>query len=200
METLTQWIIHYQYAGIFVLLLLGIVGLPIPDETLLVFTGYFVHKGKLEIIPTLLAAYAGSLCGITLSYALGRYVGLPFLRRFGKYFRVTPDKMDRFHAWFERVEKFGLVIGYYLPGIRHFTAFLAGNSRLNFLTFSFYASLGGIIWCSIYLSLGYFLGKQWPRVYPHIHANLMIISSVTLVMIILLVLLRPKSTKNGSEP
>ena len=139
MDTISDWIIHYHYMGIFFLLMLGIVGLPIPDETLLVFAGVLIHKGKLELAPTLAAAYSGSLCGITLSYGLGRFLGIPFVHRFGKYFRVTPEKMERFHAWFERVGKFGLMIGYYLPAIRHFTAFLAGNSRLNFFTFAFYA-------------------------------------------------------------
>ncbi|HKC10930.1 MAG TPA: DedA family protein, partial [Vicinamibacteria bacterium] len=67
-----QWIAHYGYVAIFSLLVLGIIGLPIPDETLLLFVGYLIYKGQLRAIPSLASAFLGSLCGITLSYAVGR--------------------------------------------------------------------------------------------------------------------------------
>ncbi len=66
-----QWIAQYGYLGIFSLLVLGIVGLPVPDETLLTLAGYLVYRGQLLLIPTVLAALLGSLCGITLSYSSG---------------------------------------------------------------------------------------------------------------------------------
>ena len=71
METLSQWVFHYGYAGIFFLLVLGIVGLPIPDETLLTFAGYLVFRNHLKLTPVYAAAFLGSICGITISYGLG---------------------------------------------------------------------------------------------------------------------------------
>ncbi len=68
-------IIDYGYPGLFVLLMLGIVGLPVPDETLLAFAGYLVFQGKLSPVPTLLASFLGSACGISLSYFLGASPG-----------------------------------------------------------------------------------------------------------------------------
>ena len=70
------WIGQYGYAAIFVLLVFGIVGLPVPDETLLTFTGYMVFKGRLALPLAFAAALAGSLSGITISFTLGRVFGL----------------------------------------------------------------------------------------------------------------------------
>src|SRR6516225_10416948 len=67
-----QWIAQHGYAGIFSLLVFGIVGLPVPDEWLLTFSGYLVYKRTLLFLPTFGAAFLGSACGITVSYLLGR--------------------------------------------------------------------------------------------------------------------------------
>ncbi len=64
-EHLLAIISRYGYAAIIVLLMLGIVGLPIPDEALLTLTGYLIFRGTLHTIPAYLAALLGSGCGIT---------------------------------------------------------------------------------------------------------------------------------------
>jgi len=88
-ETIGNLIAHYGYAAIFALLVLGIVGLPVPDETLLTFTGYLVFRGQLKPVPAFLAAMLGSGCGITISYLLGRVFGAPLIHRYGRYIHLT---------------------------------------------------------------------------------------------------------------
>ena len=75
MEFVQHWIGQYGYFGIFALLVLGIVGLPVPDETLLTLVGYLLYRGKLNLAPALAAVLLGSVCGITISYLLGRTTG-----------------------------------------------------------------------------------------------------------------------------
>ena len=70
------WITQYGYFAIFLLLVCGIVGLPVPDETLLTFAGYLVFKGNLSLPLAFAAALGGSLSGITISYTLGRTLGM----------------------------------------------------------------------------------------------------------------------------
>src|SRR5260370_29382653 len=82
METALQWVAHYGYVAIFSLLVLGIIGLPIPDETLLLFVGYLIYRGQLRPIPSLISAFLGSLCWITLSYAFGRTFGLHVVKTY----------------------------------------------------------------------------------------------------------------------
>src|SRR5437588_10087532 len=122
-QQVLAWITHYGYLAIFSLLMLGIVGLPVPDETLLTFTGYLVFRGNLSLPPAFLAAFAGSACGITLSYVLGRTFGLALIHRYGKYLRITEEHVNRAHAWFRHAGHWSLTFGYFIPGVRHFTAY-----------------------------------------------------------------------------
>src|SRR5215471_8430005 len=88
MESIPFWLAHYGYAGLAVLLTLGIIGLPIPDETLLAFAGHLIAKGKLALIPTIGTAFLGSVCGITISYALGRWTGHYFIEKSHRILRI----------------------------------------------------------------------------------------------------------------
>jgi membrane protein YqaA with SNARE-associated domain len=119
METISHWIAHYGYAGIFFLLLFGIIGLPVPDEWLLTFAGYLVFKNNLLLLPTYIAAALGSMCGITVSYGLGRSLGLFVIHHYGRLFRISPEQLDKVHAWFDRFGTWTLLIGYFIPGVRH---------------------------------------------------------------------------------
>ena len=87
-----RWITQYGYAGIFSLLIFGIVGLPVPDEWLLTFSGYLVFKHTLVFLPTFLAAFLGSATGITVSYMLGRVLDTYILVRYGWIFHLTPER------------------------------------------------------------------------------------------------------------
>ena len=102
-----------------------------PDETLLTFTGYLVYKGHLSLPLAFLSGFAGSVCGITISYILGRTFGLELIHRYGRYLRITEEHVEKAHAWFERVGHWGLTFGYFIPGVRHFTAYAAGMSDLE---------------------------------------------------------------------
>ena len=66
------WLTKYGSFALFLMLSLGILALPIPEETLMVIAGVLMHKGQLNIPLTVLFSYAGTICGITMSYALGR--------------------------------------------------------------------------------------------------------------------------------
>ena len=177
-----QWIATYGYPAIFVLLVFGIVGLPVPDETLLTFTGYLVFKGHLKLAPAFLSAFLGSSCGITLSYVLGRTFGIALIHRYGKYIHLTEARIARVHEWFERVGRFGLTIGYFIPGVRHFTAYAAGISALELPVFAIFAYSGAFIWASTFIALGYFLGDRWESTSAEIHRYVLIACGVTLAV------------------
>ena len=130
-EIALHWIRQYGYAGIFSLLTFGIVGLPVPDEWLLTFSGYLVFKRTLLFLPTFGAAFCGSACGITVSYALGRIFDTYVLVKYGSYIHVTPATLARVHSWFERRGRWTLLIGYFIPGVRHLTGYVAGASELS---------------------------------------------------------------------
>jgi membrane protein DedA with SNARE-associated domain len=169
MESLLAWLTQYGYAGLFGLLLLGILGLPVPDETLLVFCGYLIYKGRLNFLGTFVSGFAGSLCGITLSYYLGLRFGRTLIDRYGRYLHLNPNDVDKVSLWFQRIGYWLLTIGYFIPGVRHFTALVAGMSRLSFRTFAWFAYPGAAIWVALFLTLGQVFGERWENTSKTVH-------------------------------
>lgn len=161
METALQLIVDYGYLALFCLLMLGIIGAPFPDDWILVFSGYLVFAGCFKPIPTVAFAFLGSLCGITVSYGLGRFLGWSIIVKHGHRFRVTPERLHKVTSWYNRFGKWSLLFGYFISGFRHWTAFVAGVSKLRMPEFALFAYLGGFIWSVSLISAGYILGEQW---------------------------------------
>jgi membrane protein DedA with SNARE-associated domain len=176
MDSLLTWLSHYGYVGLFLLLLLGIVGLPVPDETLLVFSGYLISKGRLHPALTFVSGFCGSACGISISYLIGRAFGYRFVLRYGRYVHLSPKRIDDVNRWFHRMGHWLLTIGYYIPGGRHFTAFVAGMSNLDYRTFAAFAYPGAAIWVSSFLALGYFVGDKWEATFALVHRYMLFVS------------------------
>lgn len=172
-QQILAWITQYGYLAIFLLLVTGIVGLPVPDETMLTFTGYLIFKGHLSLPLAFATAFAGSICGMTISYTLGRIFGIALVHRYGKYVRITEAHINKAHAWFERVGHWGLTVGYFIPGVRHFTAYAAGMTELSPHNFALFAYSGGLLWISTFIGLGYFLGERWQAVQKNVDAYLL---------------------------
>ncbi|MGC8493828.1 MAG: DedA family protein [Syntrophobacteraceae bacterium] len=164
-----HWVSHYGYFGISFLLMLGIVGIPVPDETLLALTGFLVFKHKLEMAPALAAAFGGSIFGITFSYLIGRSGGYYLVHTYGHKVGITPEKLEHAHRWMERTGKWGLSIGYFVPGVRHLTALGAGAARMKYPIFALFAYTGAAVWSTTFILVGFYFGKEWTGSSASIH-------------------------------
>jgi len=158
---LTYLLSHFGYYGIILALIGGIIGLPLPDEILLTFIGYCVFQGNIAYIPSLLSAFLGTSGGISLSYLLGIKLGLPFLTRFGPRLHITEDRINKTRQLFTKLGPYLLFIGYFIPGIRHITAYLAGINGYSFKKFARYAYPGALLWSFTFITLGRSLGGNW---------------------------------------
>jgi membrane protein DedA with SNARE-associated domain len=157
-QHLLEWLVHYGAPVLFAAQVLGIFGLPIPDEFLLTLSGALVKKGDLSLVPVALAAIGGAGSGMTLSFVLGRTVGVIGLRR---VVHVHEESLKRAERLFERFGGWLLGFGYFIPGVRHVTAILAGSTQLDFRSFAKFAYPGAILWSTVFLCLGYYAGDEW---------------------------------------
>jgi len=194
-HTIIHWIAVHGYGVIFSAFALGIIGLPVPDELLLAYLGHLIYKGRLLPAPAFAAAFFGSITGMTFNYVLGRTFGLYLVVKFGRFVRLTPEKMSTVHDWFEHAGRWALLIGYFLPGVRHVSAVVAGTSKMKFREFSLFAYTGGLLWSSAFISLGYFLESQWERKTERIHSILEAGSLLVLVMLALYLAIKARRKK-----
>lgn len=170
--------------------MLGIVGLPVPDETLLTFSGYLVFKGQLHLPPTLLAAFLGSICGITLSYILGRTFGFYLIHKYGRYLHITEARLNRTHRWLEHAGAWSLTFGYFLPGVRHLTAYVAGTSEMQPVVFVLHAYGGALLWSASFVGIGFAMGDEWTRLSHSVHSYAWMATAIAAVCVGAFFLLR----------
>jgi len=189
-DFLNELLLHYGSFALLFLLALGIVALPIPEETLLVVSGILIYEGVFSVLPTLFAGYCGSIIGITGSYLIGYTGGVYIIKTYGGYVGITHAKMERVHGWFERYGKILLIVGYFIPGVRHFTGLVAGISSLEYHKFALYAYSGAVFWVSTFLGIGYFFGRVHRHVFEVIESHLELFLSTAILLILLTIVVR----------
>src|SRR5215831_8919713 len=167
-QTVIQWITNYGYFGMFFLLIFGIIGLPIPDEWLLVISGYLAFKNVLGLAPTLAIAAMGSASGLTVSYLLGRTSSDFVIRRYGRWLSIDDEKIRRVQQWFQNLGRWVLVVGPFIPGVRNLMGYVAGAAKLRVHVFMRFAYLGALISSTTFVTFGYFAGAHLPWGYSRL--------------------------------
>jgi membrane protein DedA with SNARE-associated domain len=177
-QRVLEWLAQYGLQGLFGLQVLGIVGLPVPDEILLTVAGTLARAGKLPLAGTVAAAIGGAATGITISYLAGRFVGLAAMRR---VLHIPDEVLRRAQHWFAHSGRWLLTFGYFIPGVRHVTAVAAGSSGLGYGHFAAYAYLGAAIWSSFFVGAGYLLGDRWRPAFEALRHNLRLVILVAVL-------------------
>lgn len=185
-DILTEWLLNYGSFAVFTLLALGIIALPVPEETLLLFTGFLIYQGTFSLASAAPAAFLGSVVGITVSYIIGCTGGLYVIKKYGPYVGITESKMLTAHGWFEHYGKWVLFIGYFIPGLRHFTGVFAGVSSLEYPQFCLFAYTGAFCWVATFLSIGYFFGDFHQAAFELIERNIEVVFSALILFFLLL--------------
>lgn len=165
-------IYHYRYAGLFGLLSLGMIGLPVPDEFLMTFSGFQTTVGHMALGKTLALASLGSFTGMNLSYWIGRKLGIPFLHKVVPYLHLNEKRIARAEHWFNKYGDRLIIIGYFFPGFRHFTAYFAGMSELSYGRYVVLSIIGALLWSTTFIALGRVLGVHWRIITALLHRYL----------------------------
>ncbi|MCD1259136.1 DedA family protein [Paenibacillus athensensis] len=125
--------------------------------------------GPFTFTKALMCVYAGTMTGMVVSYALGHRVGKPFLYRFGKWVKLTPSRLERAERWFHKYGLWTVFFGYFVPGLRHLTCYLSGMSGVKFYKYVLYAGTGALLWCTSFLVLGHFIGRNLESMLHMLH-------------------------------
>ncbi|MCM3570316.1 VTT domain-containing protein [Neobacillus mesonae] len=152
---------QHSYLILFLGIFLELMAFPISGELLMSYAGYFVYQGKMNYILALLTVFVSGGAGITITYWIGKAGGYKLIEKYGKYIHLGPERYKKVSAWFERSGSKLLIFAYFIPGVRHFTGYISGISRIPFRKFIFPAYTGAFLWGICFITLGKVLGPQW---------------------------------------
>ncbi len=174
-DTVADW----GYIGIFAMMFLESSFFPFPSEVAMIPAGYLASVGKMNLFAAIAAGVAGSLAGALFNYFLALKYGRGFLIKYGKYFFITEETIDKMERFFKDHGHISTFSGRLIPAVRQYISFPAGLSRMNLKEFSFYTSLGAGIWATILVLIGYFVGKNEQLIHQYTR-------EITIILILLL--------------
>ena len=148
------------YFGIFFLMFLESTVFPIPSEVVMIPAGYLAYKGEMNIYIVILLGILGSLGRALFNYFFALKFGRTFLLKYGKYFFVSHESIEKTEKFFKNHGHISTFSGRLIPGLRHYISLPAGLAKMNLFVFCLYTSLGAAIWVTILTVLGYYLGDN----------------------------------------
>ena len=154
MVFINQLIENYGYAAVFIILVLGLFSLPIPDEVMVLLVGYFTKIGLLHYNFSLLAVFSGSLIGMLISYGLGKRIGYPLLDWLCKWLGLSQKRRKKTGYWIHKYGASAILVSYFIPGIRHVVGIFCGISHMPIKTYTLFVGASALLWSLLFLTLG----------------------------------------------
>src|SRR5215208_3484820 len=183
MDSILHLISQYGYLIIFLGVMAESMGVPLPGETILISARIVAQRGSLDLGDAILLGILGAVVGDQIGYWIGREGGRPFILRYGRYVFITPQRLARAEAFFQRHGGKAVFLARFFSGLRVFGALVAGISRMRWGTFLFYNALGGAVWVTGVVLLGYFLGSSLGLVERWLGRATLVLASVLAVVV-----------------
>src|SRR6185369_15209105 len=93
---------HWGYTGLFLAIVLGNMGLPVPEETVLALAGYAASRGVLHLPTVLVVGVVSAVVGDNIGYWLGRRYGRAAIERYGRRAFITPERLQKISEFMVR--------------------------------------------------------------------------------------------------
>ncbi len=152
------------YLGVFFLMVMESMVVPIPSELVLPFAGFLISRGDFTFTSVMIASSLGSIVGSLISYYMGKYGGNAFVIKYGKYVLLDVEDLNKAERWFEKRGQYTIFISRFIPVVRHLISIPAGIGKMDLKRFTLYTIVGASMWNFILVYAGYLLGEHWARI------------------------------------
>ncbi len=174
----------YGYLGMFLGMVLEAVIIIIPSEAILATGGILAGKGIFSLMGAFLTGLLGSVFCAIVIYFMGYFGGKPFIKKYGKYFFMKEEDLNKSDSWFQKYGLIAALIGRNFPIIRTLISLPIGIMRLSFPKFLIYTIIGSIPWTFAFVYFGYALGNNWIIISSYISKLKTPIKILILILII----------------
>lgn len=151
----------YGYFGMFIGMVLEAIIIAIPSEFILATGGILASKGIFTFIGAFITGLLGSVFCAIIIYFMGYFGGKPFVKKYGKYFFMKEEDIEKSDSWFNKYGMISALIGRNFPIVRTLISLPIGIMRLSFIKFIIYTTIGSIPWTLLFVYVGFKLGENW---------------------------------------
>lgn len=175
--------------GLLALLILCGVGLPMPEDIILIGAGLVAAGTGHSWLTTSVLMYLGVLAGDSLIFAIGRrfgarLLGLRWTRRW-----LSPEKQERIARLLDRYGSAGYFLARFLPGLRAPIFWTAGAMKVRYVRFALFDGLAALISVPVFVWLGTFLWQKFGDDFDELRGAMSLTHSYTLMFAIVLIVM-----------
>lgn len=146
---------HWRYPAIFAAVILGNLGLPIPEETVLALGGFLAHRAELHLPTVIVVGVLAAIVGDNIGYWVGHRYGRDALERYGRHIWISADRLEKVSAFIGRYGGLAVFAARFVPGARFLAGPMAGAMRMHPQTFIVANTLGALLYVPYAVGLGY---------------------------------------------
>lgn len=189
METwITSIMADFGYIGIFLLIMVENLFPPIPSEIILTFGGFMTTVSSLNIVMVIIVATLGSVVGAILLYKVASYFGKERLTKIvlkhGRILRLKESDIERAENFFLKYGSWAVFLCRMIPLIRSLISIPAGMTQMKMSRFLVLTTAGSLLWNTVLIGLGAFLGESWNEIVVFMDSFSTIIYSIIAVIVV----------------
>jgi len=155
--------------GVFFLMTLEGLGIPIPSELVMPLSGIYSSGKPLIFFEYMVAGSVGGFFGNLLLYYISMFGGRPVILGIGKYLGLKESHLERAEIWFNTKGEWTVFAGRFVVGIRSFMSVPAGIVEMNILKFSLLTLSGSFIWSGGLAYIGYVVGYRYVELLSYVN-------------------------------
>jgi len=157
---MTDWLSTWGYLGVFALVFIGNLGIPVPEETVLLIAGFLAGRDDLDLRTLYVVGIASAVTGDCCGFLFGRTGGQRIFENMAQRFRFVRRRYDRLQTFFHTHGSKAVFMARFIAGARFMAGPMAGAAGMRFWRFLGWNVLGAVIWCSLVITVGYLVGDE----------------------------------------
>lgn len=168
-DVLSFLLSHGSIALVVVALIVAGLGVPVPEDIMLLAAGVLVHRGEVSYPVALACCAFGVFVGDTIIFTIARRLGPSALERRPLNLLVTPERREKIEHMFEKYGNFIVFMGRHMAGLRAPTFAMAGMHNMSIWKFWLWDGLGLCVSAPVVIGIGYWLADNLDRARELLH-------------------------------
>lgn len=178
---------RYGYGAVAAFVFLEDFGIPVPGETILIAAAVYAGAGRLNIVVLGIVAVLAAIVGDNVGFAIGHVGGRRLALRWGKYVRLTEERLDKAEGFFSRHGGKVVAVARFIEGLRQANGIIAGIAGMRWRRFIVFNALGAVLWVAVWITVGEVAGSHIDVLYGQFRKYELYVGIAVAVLVLVVV-------------